>query len=309
MTKQVFVLGAGFAKAFFRGAPLMTDDYAGAFLEGKYDKQDFPTAHMLIRNERSRNPDGDINIERLMTRLDSKMPYDKTAQSSHELDLLLADLREFLLTRLRNFKNGPPLESEINALQSFARYCVENEITCITFNYDDSFDEVLWRVKRVRYLDDDTDRKYWHPDGGYGFFCRPSPLLVREGGRGSVVMDKTSMYLLKLHGSMNWRLRLGCPQPVMADWLVHDECWISEEITLGDRPAQQQTETYPDYPLDSRALVLRRETTSRGDRSPRSARTSASVSARLGAAEGDDIAGRALTEERAYLRFGQWLAE
>ena len=73
-------------------------------------------------------------------------------------------------------------------------------------------------------------------------------LLVREH---SVEMDEDSMsmYLLKLHGSMNWRLKLGCPRPFMADWLVHHESWASVEDdfdyeNIPARPEARQAERH-----------------------------------------------------------------
>ena len=177
-----------------------------------------------------------------MTRLDSKMPYDITMQAIYELDLLFADLKNSVVERLRNIRKRSHHKSSREDFQDFAKYCVENQFTCITFNYDDIFDEELWRVKSIYFVDPEQG-KYWHPDGGYGFFCRPSTLLVREH---PVEMDyrSTSMYLLKLHGSMNWRLKLGCPQTFMADWLVHYESWASveDDFAVENIPARPETQ-------------------------------------------------------------------
>jgi hypothetical protein len=72
--KQVFVLGAGFTRAFFCDSPLLTDDYDANELLGKF--KDFPHAHKILELEKSQNTDCKINIERLMTRVSGLMPYD-----------------------------------------------------------------------------------------------------------------------------------------------------------------------------------------------------------------------------------------
>src|SRR3989442_15319419 len=67
---------------------------------------------------------------------------------------------------------------------------------------------------------------YWHPDGGYGFYCRPSLSSVRDFPVGW--MDRTSMLLLKLHGSMNWRPLRGALAPYRIDEILHEENWLDD---------------------------------------------------------------------------------
>jgi len=92
-------------------------------------------------------------------------------------------------------------------------FCIENKITCVTFNYDDIFDEALWSHEQSQ---------YWHPDMGYGFFCRPSELCL---GEASIFNSHTSMHLLKLHGSVNWRIKRGSLRPYAIDAVVHHQSW------------------------------------------------------------------------------------
>lgn len=211
----VFVLGAGFTRAFLPQAPLLTDDYDGDALTEKF--KNFHHASRILGLERSKNLNGYINVERLMTRLDGLMPYDFEEAANDELTLLLSEVKRCFRRRLEEAKKGP---FHAEALAAFARYCVENGITCITFNYDDVFDKALWEVKKPLH---GVSPPYWHPDGGYGFFCRPSEVCVRDA---DVFMDTTSMLLLKLHGSINWRVRRGYSQPYAVDALVHDEEWL-----------------------------------------------------------------------------------
>ena len=75
---------------------------------------------------------------------------------------------------------------------------------------------------------DESTNKYWHPDGGYGFFCLNSGTMAVDAYE-PITMDETSMLLLKLHGSLNWRVKRGYHEPYSIDALVHDETWIKDE--------------------------------------------------------------------------------
>ena len=66
---SVLVTGAGFTRAFLPESPLMEDDFGAADLAERV--KGLPRASQLLDWERSRHRDGFINIERLMTRLDS----------------------------------------------------------------------------------------------------------------------------------------------------------------------------------------------------------------------------------------------
>jgi hypothetical protein len=213
--RTVFVLGAGFTKAFLPQAPLLTDDYDGDRLADRFES--FPHARRVLNLERSKNANGQINIERLMTRLDGGMPYDFEHGASEELALLLSEIKRAFRDRLEKAKSGPCHADEMAAL---ARYCVDNAIPCITFNYDDVFDRALWEVEKVSEY---PTVPYWHPDGGYGFFCHPSEECIRHV---NAYMDQSAMLLLKLHGSINWRVRRGYTRPYAVDALVHHETWL-----------------------------------------------------------------------------------
>lgn len=213
--KTVFVLGAGFTKAFLPEAPLLTDNY-----DVKEDKiKNLPHAWRVLELELRRNFNREINIERLMTRLDGQMPYDFEHGAKEELDLLLYEVKQSFRRKLDNAKTYEFHEAE---LEKFADYCIFHNINCITFNYDDVLDKALWKCHEV--YETSNSNVYWHPDGGYGFFCRPSESCILDPRR---CKDKTSMLLLKLHGSVNWRVRRGSSQPYSIDKIVHDEPWLS----------------------------------------------------------------------------------
>ncbi len=213
--QTVFVLGAGFTKAFLPDAPLMTDDYNGDALADNF--KSFTYASHILELERARNKHGHINLERLMTRLHGSMPYDSERGANQEISLLLSELKRRFRERLEKAQKGVCHWEEI---KKFASYCVQNKITCLTFNYDDLLDKALYQSTNGR----------WHPDGGYGYFCRPSLKLVHDA---DMFMDTAPMHLLKLHGSVNWRARRGAAQPYSVDAIMHHEEWHSSEYPWG----------------------------------------------------------------------------
>jgi len=212
----VFVLGAGATKAFLPRAPLMVDDYELERLLSLFTG--FSYAYDVLQWEKAQRPNGLINIERLMTRLDGFMPYDAGDPAMYQLGLLLAEVKSVFIRRIALAREGPFYRDELSQL---ARICVKQGITCITFNYDDVLDQALWEVDQV-VRDSMKPGSYWHPDGGYGFFCRPSDVTVSSHPG---YMDKTSMHLLKLHGSINWYARRGTARPYDIQSVMHDEEW------------------------------------------------------------------------------------
>ena len=223
-SKTVFVLGAGFTRAFFPKAPLQVDHYA---IEPLFDKyKDFDLARRVLEWETERADEGKINIERLLTRLEG-MPHDRE-DARLQFNLLKSDVHRIFRERLKDATaNGKDLPKE---LTSFARHCINNRITCISFNYDDVLDKALALVA----MEDATTPIHgsnWNPDAGYGFFCESSPSILGE--RPWVYNRLTAMYLLKLHGSMNWRIKLGYTKPYPIDAVVHHERWKTPQSDDG----------------------------------------------------------------------------
>jgi hypothetical protein len=89
----------------------------------------------------------------------------------------------------------------------------------VTFNYDDVLDQALYG-----FAEDERALGYgWNPTGGYGFFCRPAWAILHQAAR--MQMDTYPMHVLKLHGSVNWRVRLGYSSPFSVDSIVHHADW------------------------------------------------------------------------------------
>lgn len=213
----VFVLGAGFTKAFLPDAPLLVDDYDASSILLEFDA--FPTARAALENEIDNLNPWSVDLERLMTRASAGMPYDSDAGSSEELSLLFSRLKQAFESRLQSARDGQVYADDLAA---FASLCIDRRTTCVTFNYDDLLDEALWKTRSISVHAPGVP--YWHPDGGYGFFCRPAWSM--SGTAPAVRMDNAAMHLLKLHGSVNWRVRLGYSSPLSPDALVHSAEWF-----------------------------------------------------------------------------------
>ena len=138
---HVVVTGAGFTRAIVPRAPLLVDDFSNDVLQEKV--RGLPNASRLLEWERSLHPSGHIDIERLMTCLDSLMPYDyaeNAGNAANEYGLLLSELKRAFLDRLREAREGDIHREDLNR---FAKFCETNRCNCITFNYDDFLDEAL----------------------------------------------------------------------------------------------------------------------------------------------------------------------
>jgi hypothetical protein len=221
--KTVFVLGAGFTRAFLPRAPLRTDDYGGADLVRRL--QGYPHARRILLQELQRGGDGRLNIERLLTRVDGGMPYDPDRDATAEVRLLAAELMQALVRRVESAKGGPLHRED---LLSFAQGCLQGGNTCVTFNYDDVLDRALYDASG-------TAPNGWHPDTGYGFVLPSSATCVRPG---TLRTPPAPLLLLKLHGSLNWRLKLGAP-PAAMDALVHHEDWSADASSVAGLDSEQ----------------------------------------------------------------------
>ena len=203
---HVLVTGAGFTRALAPRAPLLIDDFNNDALADKV--RGLPNASRLLEWERIQHSRGHINIERLMTRLDALMPYDYAPQADNavnEYALLLSELKRAFLARLHKARQHMIHHAELNR---FARYCTGNGSCCITFNYDDLLDEALASYARVEFR-----MGIW--------------ILLSSSFNSPTTLahSPNSFQLLKLHGSVNWRPKLGHSGPVAVDAITHHHDW------------------------------------------------------------------------------------
>lgn len=204
----VFVLGAGFTKAFLPDAPLMVDTYDIGKVLAKF--KNFERANTILNLECDENSEKKINIERLLTRIEEGTPYDSEREKD-ELRVLSSEIKQVFLKKITEAKKAVKHQGE---LHNFANYCIKNKINCITFNYDDVLDETLT---------DNTMEGTWNPNNGYGFFCQSSKDIANIAHYADT--RPSVLTLLKLHGSMNWYIKRGYNRPYPLDAIIHYERW------------------------------------------------------------------------------------
>lgn len=219
----VFVLGAGFTKAFDDKAPTLFSDIGLKDIKDAYEKAGL---HRLVNfiNRLKIESDGSANIEELTSRLYSGMPFDDEVLYEEESRLLLRAVEEKFRDQLNKIKKLGDLDvTSRELLQRFSKFVIENNASVITFNYDCLLDEALFVHNPVYMLPTHASvGNYWSPDGCYGFLCKPASSCLSES---SSTQDRTNTLLLKLHGSLNWRTRLGSKSPYSLDNLVHLSEW------------------------------------------------------------------------------------
>jgi hypothetical protein len=213
--KTVFVLGAGFTKAFLPQAPLVEDDYGGEVLLTQLQGEESKNARTILELELKTCGGGKINIERLMTRLEGGMPYDLNHRADKELQWFLSVIKRRFVERIQEaLKAGV---GHLDELQLFAKACLGKGMNCITFNYDDVLDKALFEEGPP------YQSPTWNPDRGYGFPCLISQACLIPPRK---FEGECSMLLLKLHGSVNWRIPFGFPRPYGLDAIRHHEEWF-----------------------------------------------------------------------------------
>jgi len=224
--KTIFVLGAGFTRAFFPKSPLLLADYRG---EQLLEEVKALRAATKILETELRISNGCLNLERLLTRLHSQMPYEPRVGELDEYRVLSNRLVEAFEKRLRSALRD---EVHLNDLKAFAHLCAREEIDCITFNYDTALDQALHGVKcregRKRATDEPESLAPWDPDTGYGFFCPASPTVLGDSPFADIY--PTRMVLLKLHGSLNWRVTIGTQEPYRLGDIVHHDEWSRSDV-------------------------------------------------------------------------------
>jgi SIR2-like domain len=234
--EMVFVLGAGFTRAFVPAAPLLVDDYEIPRLRERFAS--FSHAARILDDALAARSDGRVDLERLLTRL-SGMPYD-SGDARRELALLETDLRKELVRRL---KDAQAAGVDWDKLKAFARLVLTKGASIVTFNYDDVLDQALWEARKEPTGMHSTllTESDWHPDGGYGFYCRDSSVCIADHPG---YMDQPRTLLLKLHGSLNWRSRLGEGAPRGPAGLLHHEDWYTPRLKFPAQHAADRIEAH-----------------------------------------------------------------
>jgi hypothetical protein len=239
--KTVLVLGAGFTRAVVPAAPLIVDDYGVPSLIAEF--ANLKSAKSILERAVIPGSAGHVNLEDLLTRL-MGLPYD-TADARHELALVTSRLLSQVVSKIEFAKAAGVDDPTVRRLAS----AISNSgASVVTFNYDDVLDKALYELFPMV----DMRPEHWHPDGGYGFLCLPSSVTVAQA---PIWMNKCATLLLKLHGSVNWRCRLGDVGPRSPNHVLHHEAWFHEQNIVHfaqPRPTLSEFEEY----LERDALII-----------------------------------------------------
>jgi hypothetical protein len=153
-------------------------------------------------------PQGNINLERILTQLDLELQDKGNTGKRTVLEERVSDIKTFLRKRLGLDQIG---DSQIKKAKTLCSKLFMDKDSIITFNYDCLLEHILWRLN------------FWSPNGGYG----QSPNLNDLSSYGSQIkQNPKDILILKLHSSLNF-------QKVQAGGDAHLQPWISKELFPG----------------------------------------------------------------------------
>ena len=207
MPRAVYVLGAGFSHNFNRETfPLLRDFLSAAKDSWIYapENEHEELAHVISKHFHDPlYPD----IEKVLSFLSASPLHDRSLTSEHR-SLLYDELVE-IIVRLLSEASKSSSESDHNAAiyRQFVARLAATEATIITFNYDLLIERLLERASN------------WQRYYGYGahipnaYTAMPtSPHTFQsQMWREEPDVNRSSVTLLKLHGSINWGT------PIIAD--------------------------------------------------------------------------------------------
>jgi hypothetical protein len=142
----VFVLGAGFSRAFDSDAPLARCDIGIDGLIARYEHH-HPAIRSVLESTRV-GLDGDVDVEMLLTRLHLGMPHDGAHLPEYYRNALYEEVSASFFCKLKQIE---PDEDSQMELMRFAAIVADASMTCITFNNDTlQLREPIYWLRRPR---------------------------------------------------------------------------------------------------------------------------------------------------------------
>lgn len=194
---RIYILGAGFSKSFNPSLiPLMADFLQIAKSSNKYqlDNKHSQLAQFIARYFGIAEYH---DIEKVMSFLSMPALDDMGVQFENR-EVLYDQLIRIIQDTLAWAHLSPSSEITRRIYDEFASHLVDNQISVISFNYDLLLDNLLYKTGK------------WIGFDGYGadipsaFQALPLPARQRQGDYIPPDDKRSCMYLLKLHGSINW---------------------------------------------------------------------------------------------------------
>jgi hypothetical protein len=184
--KKLFILGAGFSKAFSQEMPLMKD--LASCIDAEIKKFDKDSVYRKFGTD----------IEGLLTYLYQEVPWRPDYDSKHDEGLLLKLLdcigEHIAKCEEKAFKKEPP-----DWAKQFVNYIHDKELTIATFNYDTILEKLSKGLKLKVETGSNLDI--------FSIYRIPISLLKYRIGLpiwDGISTDYHTYRLIKLHGSINW---------------------------------------------------------------------------------------------------------
>ena len=196
---DVLVLGAGFSRSLTEKAPTMKGFLVSSMKIGTYQPDGRDIELEKVLHQYFGNRLEEVNIEELATFLADEFREDPP--SSLDGRAAYNRLIWVITDTLADSWQAAKQSKSLPLVRSLARKSVAQEIPIITLNYDLIIDNLLHETGR------------WNAEYGYGTHLQtPFDEFLENVPINAVPIRFPSTVLLKLHGSLNWGIRLA-PYP------------------------------------------------------------------------------------------------
>ena len=200
MGEDIFFFGSGFSKSLIPQYPTLRELSKYIKNELCYEKG---SVKEHFQNEVPNKFHNDI--ETLLAYLSSKLPYKTDVQISMD-EALYKDITSKIAKYFYDLRKQLKVDYNENNIKEFAKYILDNKITCITLNYDLILEDLLYK---------NTPETYQQYNKNYSVFYKiPITELanrIPDGGSGGAFSDYEKdddrteiLEIIKLHGSINW---------------------------------------------------------------------------------------------------------
>jgi hypothetical protein len=233
---NLYVLGAGFSRAFVETAPLMNCFLEPLFREGQ-DQNRFERVFKFA-TDHGFDPKR-VNIESLFTLAAHRKPWlDRREALTDQLveEDIVDAIHRVLELSFPNTDTGDSFTfnvTDADVLSRFARQLLDDrDAHVLTFNYDFLLENALERVYSEWENDQDHRKQSviqrFDDRMSFGFIApRVDRITLQIVSPDTYTVAYNLMYFLKLHGSVRWAVRKVFGQPVFERDLLLKPCFRS----------------------------------------------------------------------------------
>lgn len=179
---KLFIFGAGFSKAFNSTMPLLNDLFDFIIEE----KIDIPSEYL-----------GNMNLEDILSILVMDAPWKTKYEKNRDLACyhnIINKLKEYIeFCEDKSFNKETP-----KWIIDFVLYLHNNKIPIVTFNYDTIIERILLLLSDLKIIKEKINL--------YNIYKGPIFDLGNRYNFTWGIEDQSTLQLLKIHGSINWRI-------------------------------------------------------------------------------------------------------